>query len=146
MEQEQNKVPAQLDLTDAMRIQLGVDEFYEFVKNFEGETEKITRMKLMRNNILNMMDTYLKKFDNPLILKDFRQRLAKAKNNATNNGRIIKYNQYMNEIRVIQEFKGIKENISQKLADQIYKKIKVFDGLKKRKEGEGDVPEANGSK
>jgi len=119
-ENNQNQqILSELDLTDEMRIQFAIDEFYEYTKQFDGSSEKITRMKLMRNNILNMMDTYLKKFDNPLIMDDFHNKMLEAKNQATNNGRRNKYLQYMNEIRVVQEFKGIKENIADKLAEQL---------------------------
>lgn len=128
--EEQERVPAPIDITDEMRIQFAIDEFYEYIKGYDGEPEKITRMKLMRNNILNIMDTYLKKFDNPLIMKDFRKRLIRAKQDATNNDKILKYNQFMNEIRVVQEFKGIKENIASKLADQIFQNILREENMK----------------
>jgi len=117
--QNQSRVLSELDLTDEMRIQFAIDELYEFMKQFDGESEKVTRMKLMRNNILNMMDTYLKKFDNPLIMEDFHSKMLRAKQDATKNGRVNKYVQCMNEMRVVQEFKGIKENIADKLAEQL---------------------------
>lgn len=116
----QNHVLSDLDITDEMRIQFAMDEMYEFTKQFDGEPEKVTRLKLMRNNILNMMDTYLKKFDNELIMEDFHNKMLKAKQDATKNGRINKYVQFMNELRVVQEFKGIKENIADKLAEQLF--------------------------
>jgi len=117
--QNQSRILSELDITDEMRIQFAIDELYEFMKQFDGESEKVTRMKLMRNNILNMMDTYLKKFDNPLIMNDFHKKMREAKKNATNNGRIDLYLQVMNEMRAVQEFKGIKENIADKLAEQL---------------------------
>jgi len=117
--QNQNHVLSDLDITDEMRIQFAMDELYEFTKQFDGEPEKVTRLKLMRNNILNMMDTYLKKFDNELIMKDFHNKMLKAKQDATKNGRTNIYLQVMNEMRVVQEFKGIKENIADKLAEQL---------------------------
>jgi len=117
--QNQSRILSELDITDEMRIQFAIDELYEFMKQFDGESEKVTRMKLMRNNILNMMDTYLKKFDNPLIMNDFHKKMQEAKKNATNNGRIDLYLQVMNEMRAVQEFKGIKENIADKLAEQL---------------------------
>jgi len=134
MEEEQDRILASQDMTDEMRIQFAIDEFYEYVKGFDGESEKITRLKLMRNNILNIMDTYLKKFDNKMIMDDFYKRLVKAKDNATRNNIVYKYNQYMNEIRVIQEFKGIKENIAQKLAEQIFNNILRFESIRKKRE------------
>ena len=126
MEDEQyDMFLARQDLTDEMRIQFTIDEFYEFTKRFDdSDPEHITKVLLMRNNLVNMMDTYLKKFNNSLITKDFYNRLKKAKKDATNNGYINKYTQYMNEIRVIQEFKGIEENIVEKLAEQLFKIFK----------------------
>ena len=118
--QSQSRVLSELDITDEMRIQFAMDEMYEFTKQFDGEPEKITRLKLMRNNILNQMDTYLKKFDNELIMEDFHAKMLGAKQDATKNGRLNKYLQFMNEMRVVQEFKGIKENIADKLADQLF--------------------------
>ena len=118
-QQNQNRIYSDLDITDEMRIQFAIDEFYESTKQYDGDSEKTVRLKLMRNNIINMMDTYLKKFDNPLIMNDFRNRLIKAKKDATIGNRVHKYKQYMNEIRCIQEFKGIKENIANKLAEQL---------------------------
>ena len=121
MEEEQNQqYLADPNLTDEMRIQIAIDEFYGFVKTFDGESEKVTKMKLMRNNILNMTDTYLKKFNNELILEEFRERLSDAKKKASNNGKVNKYKQFMNELRVVQEYKGIQQNIAEKLAEQLF--------------------------
>ena len=114
--EENEQILARIDLTDEMRIQFAIDEFYEFMKQYDGSRDKLVKARLMRNNILNMMDTYLKKFQNDLIMQDFYKRL----NEATNNGASSKYSQYMNEIRVIQEFKGIEENMADKLAEQFY--------------------------
>ena len=117
--QNQSRILSKLDVTDETRIQFAMDEMYEFTKQFDGESEKVTRLKLMRNNILNMMDTYLKKFDNGLIMEGFHDKMLKARQDATKNGKLNKYLQFMNEMRVVQEFKGIKENIANKLADQL---------------------------
>ena len=125
MEEGQNNIIARQDLTDEMRIQFSIDDFYEFTKRFDdNDPDHVTKILLMRNNLVNMMDTYLKKFNNPEITKDFYQRLNKAEKKAINNGYINKYNQYMNEIRVIQEFKGIEENIVEKLAEQLFELFK----------------------
>jgi len=130
MEEEQNQqYLADPNLTDEMRIQIAIDEFYDFVKTFDGESEKITKMKLMRNNILNITDTYLKKFNNELILEEFRERLLDAKKNASNNGKINKYKQFMNELRVVQEYKGIQQNIAEKLAEQLFDLFKKSEVL-----------------
>lgn len=119
MDETENLIARQ-DLTDEMRIQFAIDEFYEYMKAFDDtDPDKITKVLLMRNNLVNMMDTYLKKFNNKLITQDFYSRLKKAKENAKHNGGINKYQQYMNEIRVIQEFKGVEENIVDKLAEQL---------------------------
>ncbi|MCK4830199.1 hypothetical protein KA005_81530 [bacterium] len=125
MEDKQEEIFAGQDLTDEMRIQFSIDEFYEFIKRFDDSNpEHITKILLMRNNLVNMMDTYLKKFNNSLITKDFYERLKKAKDNAITGTKLNKYTQYMNEIRVIQEFKGIEENIAEKLADQVFARCK----------------------
>lgn len=107
------------DVTDEMRIQFALDAFYESLKGFEATNDKIRQMKLQRNNILNMTDTYLKKFNNKSINDEFYKQLKKAKKDAAKNGKINKYAQYMNEMRVVQEYKGIRENISDKLALQL---------------------------
>ena len=120
--EEQNRnleVIASQDITDEMRIQFQIDKFYEFIEGFNQEQSQIRKIKLMRNNLVNMMDTYLKKFQNNLIMDSFYKKLKETKKNATSNGFVNKYNQYMNEIRVIQEFKGVKENIADKLAEQL---------------------------
>lgn len=121
MENEnQPELIARQDLTDEMRIQFAIDDFYETIKKIDDDPDNVTKILLMRNNLVNMMDTYLKKFNNPLITRDFYNRLKKAEKDATYNDRINKYAQYMNEIRVLQEFKGIEENIVEKLAEQLF--------------------------
>jgi len=128
MEENQDEIIARQDLTDEMRIQFAIDDFYEFIKRFDdSDPDHITKILLMRNNLVNMMDTYLKKFNNILITNDFYSRLKKAEKEAINNGYINKYNQYMNEIRVIQEFKGIEENIVEKLAEQLFEQWKEWE-------------------
>ena len=120
MNEEDNvQVIASHDLTDEMRIQLAIDKFYQTMEHFNQSKDHIKKVKLQRNNIVNMTDTYLKKFKNEIIIKSFYEKLKEAKNKAIKNGKINKYHQYMNEIRVIQEFKGIQENISDKLAEQL---------------------------
>ena len=106
------------DITE-MRIQFAIDELYEAFKVFDGDSERFRKIKIMRNNIVNMMDTYLKKFNNSLIMKDFYSKLQNAKKKAMNNGRVNKYVQIMNELRVVQEFKSVKENIVEKLGKQL---------------------------
>lgn len=111
---------AMQDITDEMRIQFNIDKFYEHTENFTQKKEQIRKLKLLRNNLINMTDTYLKKYKNTLITDSFYKKLEIAKKQATNGNKINKYNQYMNEIRVVQEFKGIQdENISDKLAEQL---------------------------
>lgn len=125
MEDKQEEILAGQDITDEMRIQFSIDEFYEFIKRFDDSNpEHITKILLMRNNLVNMMDTYLKKFQNSEIMKDFYERLKKARDNAIDGTKLNKYIQYMNEIRVVQEFKGIEENIAEKLADQVFARCK----------------------
>jgi len=118
------EIIASQDMTDEMRIQFQIDKFYEYMETFTQEQSQIRKIKLIRNNLVNMMDTYLKKFQNNLIMNSFYQKLQGAKIDSINNGFINKYYQYMNEIRVIQEFKGIQENIAEKLAEQLFEMIK----------------------
>lgn len=113
-------------MSDEMRIQFTIDEFYEITKRLENDQDKIRALKLLRNIAINMMDTYLKKYDNQMIMKDFYTRLTMAKTKATVGNKINKYQQYMNEIRVIQEFKGIDENIAEKLAEQLFEQWKQW--------------------
>ena len=79
-----------------------------------------------------MMDTYLKKYDNNMIMKDFYKKLRTAKQKAIQGNKINKYNQYMNEIRVIQEFKGIDENIADKLAEQLFEQWKQWESTQEK--------------
>lgn len=124
--QQETQMMQKYDYTDEDRIQMAIDEFYTVTKTLYGETErltldeKISHMKNIRNSIINITDTCLKKFNNKMIMKDFYKKLKEAKENAINNGSINKYKQYMNEIRVVQEFKEVKTNISDKLAIQLF--------------------------
>lgn len=112
--------------TDDELIQNKINEFYERILTFDGDPDKFIRIKLLRNNIVNITDTYLKKFQNDVILQDFYSKLRKAKKDATKSGKINKYSQFMGEIRVIQEFKGIREIISDKLAEKLFKQWKEW--------------------
>lgn len=132
-------------MTDEMRIQFALDEFYETMKTFDGSNEKLEKICLMRNNIINITDTYLKKFNNPGIMTDFYTRLKKAKHNAIKGTLINKYTQYMNEMRVIQEFKGIRENISDKLAEQLFNQWRMFQPKTKEVKFNAGVQPADGS-
>jgi len=110
---------APVDMTDEMRIQFTIDKFYEKMENLnQNKPEHIRQIKILRNNLVNMTDTYIKKFKNKLILDEFYKKLKTAKEKAVRDGYINKYVWYMNEIRVIQEMKGIQEDISEKLAEQ----------------------------
>jgi len=122
MERQMNEdvVLAEEDITDVDHIQRGINNFYTLTEIDDEGIEKIRHLKLIRNNVINMTDTYLKKFNNDLIMKDFYKKLKNAKKNAIENGCINKYKQYMNEIRVIQEFKGISSDIAKKLGDQFF--------------------------
>jgi len=118
---EQNRYIEYYEFNDEEIIQININEFYEFTKHFDDhDPDHINKILLMRNNLVNMMDTYLKKFNNPLIIKEFYKLLNDAKNKSIKNGKINKYNQYMNEIRVIQEYKGMKEKLAEKLAKQLF--------------------------
>lgn len=118
-EEQSTEFIAPQDITDEQRIQNNINKFYEKTENFTQKRDQIRKIKLLRNNIINITDTYLKKFNNKKIIEDFYKKLKEAKKQATKNKKINKYNQYMNEIRVIQEFKGIKENLANDLADQL---------------------------
>ena len=132
MENQREQLIARQDLTDEMRIQLAIDELYEFMKTLYGDgPDNLERVVLMRNNILNMMDTYIKSFNNPLILKEFYDRLQKAEEQAKNNGYTDTYEQCLNEMRVVQEFRGVEEIIIDKLAKQYFKEWEEWE-LNKR--------------
>jgi len=122
--EEAESIIASQDITDEMRIQFTIDKFYEILETFSGSNKQMLKLKILRNNLINMMDTYLKKFKNQIIMESFYKKLREAKKQATHNGSISKYYQYMNEIRVIQEFKGIQEDISDKLAEQLFELFK----------------------
>lgn len=119
-ESEQEYIGA-LDITDEMRIQFKIDEYYEFMDSYDGDPDKFMKMKLKRNNILNMVDTFLKKYNNKSLIKEFYTHLREAKKKAIHNNKINKYEQYLNEIRVFQEYKGIQEYVADKLAEDILK-------------------------
>lgn len=121
MEEIKERILAKQDLTDEERIFFAIDEFYEILKTLsDDDPDKYRFIVLIRNNIINMNLTYLKKFNNPLILKKFYKELKKAKENARNNGRINKYKQFMNEIRVVQDFRGVEEIIINELANYYF--------------------------
>lgn len=129
-----------LDISDEMRIQFSLDEFYNSIIGFEGLPDQITKMKLRRNNLVNVMATYLKKFNNPDLMKEFYTNLKNAKEQATKKGRINKYQQYMNEIRVVQDYLKIRENLAEKVAHTIVINcLKVGEDLKETKEETGDA-------
>ena len=118
MEDDTDQQPtfiADPNMTDEMKIGFTVDEFYEHLKNYD--TEKMPQTKLQRNIMLNKVDSYLKKFNNEAIMNEYYERLKNAIKDATINGKIHKYQQFLNEIRVVQEYLGIRENISEKLAE-----------------------------
>jgi hypothetical protein len=132
MEEQENQNQTQQfladpNLTDQQRIQLNIDEFYQSMKSVTQDPEKIIQIKLMRNNIINMVDSYLKKFDNKEIMTEFYNRLKQAYNIATKNNVVNKYVQYMNEIRLIQEYLGMSENIAEKLAEQLFDQWKKWE-------------------
>lgn len=131
-EQRQQKYIGDVDLTDEMRIQFSLDEFYNSMIGFEGLPDQLTKMKLRRNNLVNVMATYLKKYNNPELMKEFYINLKKAKEQATKKHRINKYEQYMNEIRVVQDYLKIRENLAEKVAHTIVQNcISVGEDLKK---------------
>jgi len=131
MEENNQELPQQFladpNLTDEQRIQFNIDEFYQMMKSFANDPDKVLQVKLMRNNIINMVDSYLRKFDNPAITKEFYRRLTIAKDHATKGNRVHKYNQYMNEIRLTQEYLGMSENIADKLAEQLFNQWKEWE-------------------
>ena len=121
-EQQQlmNRVYSYPEPFELMSIQLWIDKFYEINEKFTGQRDQFNHLRNIRNNIKNKMDSYLKTFRNQPIMDDFYTQLIQARNDATIQGKLNRYKQYMNEIRVIQEFKGIQDNITEKLADQLY--------------------------
>ena len=118
--EEQKPTPADQDLSDEVRVNLAIFEFNEVANtiNNDNSQEVIAKMKARRNVIVNMMEVYLAKFNNKAIMVDFFESLEKAKADATKNGKVHKYLQFLNEIKTVGFFLGIRENISNKLAEQ----------------------------
>jgi len=114
------------ELTETQRIQQWIDKFYENNEQFTGETLQFKRMRNIRNNIINKMESYLKTFRNQPIMDDFKKQLQQAYNDAISNGKLNRYKQYFNEIRVVQEFKAIEENLAEKLGEQYFQEWKKW--------------------
>ena len=66
------------------------------------------------------MRVYLAKFNNKPILDDFEKELKKAKEKSIRNNRLYFYEWYLNEMYVVGCFLGIRENIADKLGEQLY--------------------------
>lgn len=117
----ERKSLAEEDVPDEVRIKITIAEFYDvantiFEDNFD---DIIDRLKARRNVIINMMRVYLASFENNPIVDDFEEKLEEEKKQAD-----YRYSQYLNEIKVVGIFLGIKENLTDKMADQFYKKMK----------------------
>ena len=123
-EEEEFDTPviAEQDLSDEYQIKFAISEFYATANNIDEENAQdyIHKLKARRNVILNMMQVYLAKFNNKVIIDDFRKEIEKAKKAAIKDGKLHKYPWYLNEMRVVGTFIGIRENISEKIADQLF--------------------------
>lgn len=117
----QKKVLADQDLSDEFQIKLAISEFYVVAKNIneDNKDDIVEKLRAHRNVVINMMRVYLAKFNNNIIINDFEKELKKAKNDAIKNGKVHFYIQFLNEIQVVGTFLGIRENISEKLSEQI---------------------------
>ena len=117
----ERKSLAEEDVPDEVRIKVTIAEFYDVANTiFEDNLEDIIdKLKARRNVIITMMRVYLANFENDPIIDDFEEKLKKAKESAEH-----RYLQYLNEIKVVGIFLGIKENLTDKMADQFYKKMK----------------------
>ena len=118
--EEQKPTLADQDLSDEFKVNLAISEFNEVANaiNNDNSQEVIAKLKARRNIIVNMMQVYLAKFNNKPVLDDFFTALEKAKDDATKDGKVHKYLQYLNEIKTVGFFLGIRENIADKLAEQ----------------------------
>jgi hypothetical protein len=112
---------AEQDFSDEMQIKFAISDFYERANsiNNTNSQEVIGTLKARRNVIVNMMQVYLSKFDNKIIMDDFATALKKAKKEAIKDGKLHKYPQVLNEIRAVGVFLGIRQNIADKLAEQL---------------------------
>lgn len=122
----QEHKPFQHELTEEQRIQIWIDNFYALNEEFTGENAQFKRMRNIRNNIINKMESYLKTFRNNPILDEFKDSLKKAKTDAIHNNKLNRYHQYFNEVRVAQEFKSIEENLAEKLGEQLFDEWKKW--------------------
>jgi len=78
-----------------------------------------------------MTHVYLSKFNNKPIMDDFIEALAAAKKDAEKDGKLYKYQQFLNEIRTVGTFLGIRESLSDKLAEQLLDGMVVEDESQK---------------
>ena len=120
-EEKQKSVPADQDFSDEFQIRFSISEFYQVANtiNDDNAQDSIMKLKARRNVIINMMHVYLSKFNNKPIMDDFINALKRAKKDAVKDRKLYKYVQYLNEIRTVGKFLGIRENISDKLAEQL---------------------------
>jgi len=109
------------DLSDEGQIRFALMEFYNCANsiNEKNAGDHIEILKARRNVILNMALVYLSKFNNVLVLDDFKKQLQQAKDDATEDNVLHFYNWYFNEMKVVGVFLGIRENIAEKISDQL---------------------------
>ena len=107
---EQEPVSHFDNLSDEEKINSAISKFYDDANSINDDNvdDVIERLHARRNVIINMMQVYLAKFNNKLITDDFDKALDKAKKDATDNGKLYKYDQYLNEIRVVGTFLNIR--------------------------------------
>jgi len=128
----QKQVLADQDLSDEFQIRLAISEFYAVANNANEDNydDCIEKLKARRNVILNMMRVYLAKFNNKLILDDFEKEMKQAKKDVAKkddnvrDGKLRPYPLFMEEMIVIGKFLGIRENISEKLSEQLLNAMK----------------------
>ena len=134
-DEEGNKksVPADQDFSDEFQIKCSISEFYQVANtiNNDNAQDSILKLKARRNVIINMTHVYLSKFNNKPIMDDFIKALAAAKKDAEKDGKRYKYRQFLNEIRTVGTFLGIRESLSDKLAEQLLDGMVVEDESQK---------------
>jgi hypothetical protein len=115
-EREETIVIGEQDLADEPQIRFALMEFFNHANSINEENldDKIDEMKARRNVLLTMMRIYLAKFNNEPILKEFEKQLETAKKEASD-----KYEQYLKEIEVVGKSLSYRDNIAQKLAEQL---------------------------
>ena len=128
MEFESGTVSMEKDMSDESRLKLFIQGFYEIAStiNENNHEDVLDRLTAATNVILSMMHTYLCKFNNQLILDDYINAMKKTINDhqdKTNNPFFV----YHGIVETVSIFLGLQENISDKLAEQLFEQWKEWE-------------------